>query len=193
MRVAQRQGVRSVRWTAKRFWRLVGQNFFVGRRVELIEGVLFEMAAQNNPHAQSVELTRDALTRAFGPNYWVRAQMSLDLTPHSVPDPDLAVVQGTVRGTASTPTTALLIVEVSETTLWHDRHLKGGVYARVGIPDYWIVNLRRRRLEVWRNPVPDPAARFGHRYADRTFLSPTDAISPLALPQARVAVADLLP
>jgi Uma2 family endonuclease len=189
------RGVKRYRWTAKEYYRLSANGFFRGKRVELIEGVIYEMAAQLNFHAISIALTEDALRAAFGPGYWVRVQMSLDLTPYSVPDPDLAVILGTPRSnvTRSNPTSALHIVEVSETTVSYDRRHKGSLYAKVGIADYWIVNLKRRELEVRRNPVADATARFGARYNQRVILLPGDTISPLAAPQAKIAVADLLP
>ena len=157
--------------------------------------MIYEKAAQLNYHALSIKLTEDALNATFGPNYWVRVQMSLDLTPYSVPDPDLAAILGGPRShvTKSNPTSALLIVEVSETTVSYDRRFKGSLYAKVGIADYWIVNLKRRELEVRRNPAADPTARFGSRYNQRLILLPGDTVSPLAAPQAKIAVADLLP
>jgi Uma2 family endonuclease len=86
----------------------------------------------------------------------------------------------------------VLIVEVSDTTLSYDRRRKGSLYARAGVADYWIVNLVHRRVEVYRAPVPDANRPYGHRYSSRADLTPPAAIAPLALPQAAVAVADLL-
>jgi Uma2 family endonuclease len=195
MNVRERTGVRRRPWTAKEYYRLDRLGFFLGQRVELIEGEIVLVSPQHNPHAASITLTSDVLRALFGPNFWVRVQMTLDLTPYSVPDPDVAVVPGTPRTWAgmANPTTALLLVESSLTTLSYDRNRKGSLYARVNIADYWILNLRRRVLEVYRNPVPDPARRFGFGYADVTVLSPQDYVTPLALPTARILVADLLP
>jgi Uma2 family endonuclease len=86
-----------------------------------------------------------------------------------------------------------LIVEVSETTLRYDRYRKASLYARVGIQDYWIVNLVHQQLEVRRRPVPDNSQRYGFAYGDRTILKPNEHVSPLAMPQAKILVADLLP
>src|SRR5947209_7577198 len=148
---------RPLRWTREDYYRLCEAEWFQGRRVQLINGEIIEMPAQKNYHAVAVALSDDALTAAFGPGFWVRVQMSLDLSPLSVPDPDLAVVPGTPRSytTASNPTTGLLVVEVSETTLAYDRNHKAGLYAAAGIADYWIVNLVGRQLEVHRDPVAD--------------------------------------
>src|SRR5262249_26853912 len=105
------------------------------------------------------------------------------------------VVLGSPRGArpGHIATSALLVVEIGDSTLREDRTTMASLYAAGGITDYWIVNLVQRQLEVYRNRTADPAARFGWSYADRTILDPGDFASPLALPQARVAVDDLLP
>lgn len=69
----------------------------------------------------------------------------------------------------------------------------GSLYARAGIADYWIVNIPDRRVEVYREPVPDGAAPFGWRYGRTLALGPDERVSPLAAPEAAVTVADLLP
>jgi Uma2 family endonuclease len=194
MAVGQQVGPRRRLWTRHEFYRLVDLNFFRGQRVELIEGELVQMPAQKNVHLATICLVAEALRSAFGPGYWVRPQGSLDLSPLSVPDPDVAVVPGSPKGCSTdNPTTALLIVEVSDTTLRYDRGRKASLYARAGIADYWIVNLVHRQLEVRRNPVPDSRQRYGFRYSSRTILAPSDFVMPLAAPQAQIAVADLLP
>jgi Uma2 family endonuclease len=186
---------RPYRWTRDEYYKLCEADWFQDRRVQLIDGEVIQMSAQKNEHGISIDNTRDPLVAIFGPNFWVRTQMCLDLSPYSVPDPDLAVVPGPRSSYAgkSVPTSALLVVEVSETTLWYDRNRKANLYAAAGISDYWIINLVDRQVEVYRDPVADPSAPFGYRYASRTILDPGDTVSPLALPTATVAVADLLP
>jgi Uma2 family endonuclease len=177
------------------FYRMVEMAGHDRLRVELIDGEVFEMPPQKNWHALGVSLTQDVLTALFGPNFWVRAQASLDLSPYSVPDPDIAVVPGSIRQwiQEENPTTALLIVEVSDTTLAYDRGRKASLYAASGIADYWILNLEDRQLEVHRQPQPDASQHFGHGYGQRIVLGPTDRIAPLALPGSEVTVGDLLP
>ena len=85
------------------------------------------------------------------------------------------------------------MVEVAEASLAYDRGDKGSLYARSGVPDYWIVNLVDRILEVYRDPGPDATAPYGWRYRAIERLSPGAVVSPLALPSVRLAVADLLP
>ncbi len=181
---------------ATNFSRCSNVGWFQGQRVALIDGEVVEMPAQRDYHGAAITLTMDALRLAFGQGFWVRNQMSLDLSPRSVPDPDLAVVPGSPRGitaATATPTSALLIVEVAETTLAYDRIHKSSLYAAAGIADYWIVNLVQRQLEFYRDPIADSTQLFGFRYGSRTILDPPDTVSPLAAPQASIAVADLLP
>jgi Uma2 family endonuclease len=185
---------RPLRWTREDYYRLCEAEWFQGRRVELIDGEIIEMPAQHNTHGAAITLTADALRAAFGAGFWVRVQMSLDLSPRSVPDPDLAVVPGSPRGAGrSNPTTALLVVEVSESTLALDLNAKASLYAAAGIADYWIVNLVDRQLEVYRDPRPDATRLHGFGHASRTILDPSDTVSPLSAPQASISVADLLP
>lgn len=186
---------RTIRWTKDEFYRLVEQGYFQDRRVELIDGEIVVMPAQKNFHAVAIELTAQALRQAFGPTHWVRVQNSLDLSPFSVLDPDLAVVPGQPRDypTADNPSSALLVVEVSDTTLAYDRGKKASIYAISAIADYWIVNLVNRQLEVHRDPVPDPSLPLGHRYGKRVILDLGDEVSPLVLPHVRIRVSDLLP
>src|SRR4051794_14358178 len=129
MAVGQKAGVWRHLWTAKQYYKLLDHGFFQEGRVELIEGVLVHMPAQKNFHFLSIDLTRMALEAAFGAGHWVRAQASLDLSPLSIPDPDIAVVPGNPRDYKSdaNPTTALLIVEVADTTLGYDRHRKASL------------------------------------------------------------------
>jgi Uma2 family endonuclease len=183
------------RWTREDYYRLCEAEWFLGRRVQLIGGEIIEYPPSSNWHAAAVTLTGDALRLAFGPGYWVRVKGSLALSPCSVPDPALAVVPGTPRDhrTQEIATSALLVVEVSDTTLHYDRTHKASLYAAASIADYWIVNLVQRQLEVYRDPVADATQVFGFRYANRTILDPADAVTPLAAPQARVTVADLFP
>ena len=130
-------GLKPFRWTAEEFYLALDAGAFIDRRVQLIDGEILEMASMKNLHALGVAFVDDVLSREFGPGYWVRVQMSLDLSPHSVPDPDIAVIVGGMRSHRGTnnPTTALLLVEVSDTTLRYDRRVKKRLYAASAIDD----------------------------------------------------------
>src|SRR6185437_12171602 len=104
------------------------------------------------------------------------------------PEPDFAILPGSPESQRDHPTTALLVIEISDSTLAHDRR-KANIYAARSIPEYWILNLAARQLEVHRNPEPAPDAPFGARYASRTILSADQIIQAqsLPLPPAQVA------
>ncbi len=192
--VRSRAGARARRFNKGEYYRLGELGFFQGQRVELIEGRLMVLSPQGPTHSAIVDQVARALESIFGPGHWVRRQYPLDLGQTTEPEPDVSVVQGTLQQFMNNhPTSAVLLVEVSDTTLSYDRRRKGSLYARAGIDDYWIVNLRRRRLEVYRAPIPDATRPHGHRYSSRTDLLPPAFVSPLALPAASVGVAALLP
>jgi len=90
------------------------------------------------------------------------------------------------------PATAPLIVEVADSSLRLDRRFKAGLYARAGLPEYWIVNLLDGTLEVHREPVPVPDSAFGARDVSVETLRPPAVVSPLAVSHVAIAVAELV-
>ena len=153
------------------------------------------MAPQMDLHFGMIELAGKVLSRVFGDEYWVRQQGPLRIGSYSGPEPDLAVVRGAPRDYIGKghPANALLVVEIGVTTLSFDRGLKANLYARAGVADYWIVNLVDKVVEVYRSPVPDPAARLKHRYASVETFAPPSTVSPLAAPASAIPLAELLP
>ena len=179
-------------WTRDEYYKMGELGLFDGKRVELIEGQVIEMSPIGSPHRTAVTLTGDTLREAFGAGWFVQIQSPLNLGEKSDPEPDVAVIAGNVRDYTHThPTTAALVVEVADTSLDYDRKVKGSLYAKAGLEDYWILNLLARHLEVYREPVGDAQGRFS--YASITTLKATDTIAPLAKPDVGIAVADLLP
>ena len=189
-----RSRVGARRWTKSEYYQMAEAGFFAGQRVELLEGQVVVLSPQNPQHWAATDQVRDVLTRHFGAGYHVRMQGPIDLGQTTEPEPDVCVVAGTRDDFARVhPTTAALIVEVSDWTLSYDRRRKGSLYARAGTADYWIINLRARQLEVYRAPVVDATRPYGHRYSSRLDLLPGMTVSPLAIPQVVIAVTDLLP
>jgi Uma2 family endonuclease len=185
--------IQTKRWTRQEYDRLAEAGILAPEeRVQLLEGEILTMTPLNSPHSAAIGLVDTALRQIFGPAHWIRIQLPLIVDPDSEPEPDVAVVTGSPREYVKEhPHTALLVVEVADTTLSLDRDRKARIYALAGIPEYWIVNLTERCLEVYRDPVTPP----GHpaSYRSSKTLSPSDCIAPLAAPSASVAVADLLP
>ncbi len=165
-------------------------------RVELIEGEIVQKMPQNSPHSTAISLTQDALRLAFPVGFVVRPQLPLSVGDLSQPEPDLAVVAGSARDYSRTQpdaADAVLVVEISDSTLLPDQTTKAALYARAGVRDYWIVNLPERLLEVHRLPSLMDDAPLGHGYRDITRLTEAETIAPLAAPGSPLAVADLLP
>ena len=180
-------------WTCAEFHGLGDQGYFEGKRAMLIDGVILEQGPMNPPHAMAISLTADALRTAFGQGWYIRQQLPLVLGLRTDPEPDVAVVQGTARDYTTHPTTAMLAVEVSDTTLSFDQNEKASLYAAGGIADYWVLDVNGRQLLIFRNPHPDASAKHGHSYdAPQTFV-PGQSVAPLAASGSPVAVADLLP
>lgn len=168
--------------------------FQPGERLELLDGILVVREPQGTPHATAIRLAVNALRAVFGTGWLVDAQLPVALDDDSEPEPDVAVVPGGARDYRRThPTHPVLIVEVAETSLAIDRSFKAGLYARAHVTDYWIVNLIDNVIEVYREPVASQTSPYGWRYASVVLARPPDAITPLASPHARIAVADLLP
>jgi Uma2 family endonuclease len=184
---------RNLLWTVDQFHYLGDLGVFEGRRAMLIDGVIVEEGPMNPPHAVALELSEDAIRAAFGPGWRVRVQMPLVLGQSTDPEPDIAVVAGSARGSTAHPTTAALVIEVSDTSLGYDTTLKRDSYAAGGIADYWVLDVNARQALIFRDPQPDPNAPRGARYVTHFVRSKTDTISPLAVPVTSIRVVDMLP
>ena len=145
------------------------------------------MTPEGTAHTTGMHLVADCLRQEFGSGFFVRIQNPLAVDEYSEPEPDVAVVTGTVRDYRHAhPTSAVLVVEVSAESLQHDRTVKQRLYARAGIPEYWILAIPDARLEVYRDPDEDG-------YCSVTRDAAGESVAPLARPDARIAVDDLLP
>jgi Uma2 family endonuclease len=183
------------RWRRVEYERLVDRGVFEpGDRVELIDGLLLVSEPQSSLHYTAIMLVEQALARAFGEGWSVRTQAPIALDDASEPEPDVAVVRGGVRDfSASHPIDPVLVVEVAVSSLAFDREHKASLYARGGRPEYWIVNLIDRVVEVRREPAREPSAPYGWDYAFVDVLGSTERVSALAAPTIQIPVSDLLP
>ena len=176
--------------TSERYWQLVEDGVIrPDDRVELLEGVIVSMSPQNPPHAFAVAKLTRILTEAVGDEASIRVQLPLNLGKLSTPEPDLAVVAGRHEDYAAVhPTSALLAIEVADSSLLQDRLTKGPIYAAAGIGEYWLVNLRDRCVEVHRDPD-----REQRRYTTRQILTSEERLEPAALPRVSIPIAEILP
>jgi len=188
--------IRTRRWSRVEYNKLIEEDIFQpGERLELLAGQLVVREPQGTPHATGIRLVTRALRDVFQAGTWiVDMQLPVALDEESEPEPDVTVTAGDPRDfLPSHPARPVLVVEVAESSLALDREEKGSLYARAHVPEYWILNLRDRALEVYREPHPDPSSPHGWAYRSRQSLAAGEHVTPSAAPATRIAVANLLP
>lgn len=143
------------------FDRLVGLGMFEGEKVELLYGRLVRMSPRGERHAFSITRLTERLVSGLASRAQVRVQLPFAASDESEPEPDVAVV---ARGDYldGHPRRAFLVIEVAQTSADEDRRIKGALYASAGVPEYWLVNLAERVVEVFREPTGG-----GYRQATR--------------------------
>jgi Uma2 family endonuclease len=160
-------------------------------RVELVDGQILAMSPQGPLHSALVSRIVGLLVELFPRDeYCVRPQSTLVLGEDEALEPDIAVVAGPCEDhERELPRSALLVVEVSDTSLAFDRGHKAEVYARAGVPEYWIADVRGGTVEVRRDP-----STAGYKAV--RILQPADELHPKTLqgrPGRRLHAAELLP
>jgi Uma2 family endonuclease len=178
------------RFRAADFYRMVETGILAeDDRVELLGGQVVQMSPINPLHAAATERAGDRLVAGVAGRAMVRRQNPLDLGEWDAPQPDLAVVRPRADYyEAGHPTAGdvLLVVEVAVSSLAYDQDTKAARYAAAGVQEVWVVNLPERVLEVYRDPGPSG-------YRNRQAHGRETAVAPLAFPELKLAVADLLP
>jgi Uma2 family endonuclease len=171
-----------MRWTRADFQAAHEAGVFAGRRVQLVDGEIIEMAAMKKPHALALTRVRDALLPQLPAGGQLHQQVPISLWTNGPadgdPEPDGLVLDGDER--------PVLVIEISDTTLRLDLGGKAAFYARAAVPEYWVLDLTARRLHVHTGPSADGGWQLVRRLdADATVVLPW---SGWPLP-----IADLLP
>jgi Uma2 family endonuclease len=165
--------------------RLVELGAFEGERLELLYGCLVTRSRPSPLDARAItELTR-SFVLALGGRALVNPQLPFAAANESEPEPDLAVVPSG-NYLDEHPSRAHLIIEVAGDSLRDDRIVKGRLYAESGVPEYWLVDVEARRVEVYRHP--DAGA-----YTEQSVHGRDASLSPLAFPDVILRVEDFLP
>jgi Uma2 family endonuclease len=128
--------------------KIVASGALEGQRVELLDGVLVEMSPQSPARAKLIERLMDHFLVARMP---LRVQMPIEVAPNSEPEPDLALL-AEKPAPSRHPRTALHVIEVAVSSHVTDRDTKGVLYARAGIPTYWLIDAPARTVEVYSEP-----------------------------------------
>ena len=137
-------------------------------RVQLIDGYIVAMNPIGPPHAFVVTRMTELLMRLLPAECHCRVQQPITLSA-SEPEPDVVVARGRTDNFKTRHPSAsdvALVVEVADSSVAFDRGEKAKMYALDGIPEYWIVSLTDRTVEVHRSPSTandDTPARYAKR------------------------------
>jgi Uma2 family endonuclease len=123
-------------------------------RVELIEGEIVAMAPIGNPHGYVVDQLTDRLGALAHGRAPLRVQGALRLSNRTELQPDLSLLRPPseqYRQRQASASDALLVIEVSDTTLRKDLRVNIPLYARHGVPEVWIIDLEKNRVHFYRS------------------------------------------
>ncbi|MBI4474962.1 MAG: Uma2 family endonuclease [Acidobacteria bacterium] len=157
-------------------------------RVELIDGEIVKMSNPGRRHVACTNRTTKAFIKAFDDRAIVSIQNPFVLDIYNEPKPDVVVAEPRddfYESIEISAQHALLVVEIADTTLSKDRKRKLPHYARLGIPEFWIEDVKHRLLLVYRDPVDND-------YRVSLTFRPGETVSPLAFPDIVFKVEDLL-
>jgi len=159
-------------------------------RTELIAGQITLMAAKGTPHVTALRLLGNALNALLAEHpIFVSTQDPIQLDDFSEPEPDLAIIKGTVLDYGEhhpRPEQVYLVVEVADSTLKQDCEIKDKLYAQAGITEYWVLDLRNRQLHIFQKPTSTG-------YTRHLILSEPNQIAPLAFPNLTLSLTSILP
>jgi Uma2 family endonuclease len=175
-------------WTVEEYHRMLSAGILAeDERVELLSGQILEMSPQEPPHSATNRRTSRYLDRLLAEIADVRTQLPITLRPDSEPEPDIAIVRLDAKEYADHHPSVPEIfwaIEISDTTLRKDRQQKALIYARAGILEYWVLDIKNRLAYIFRNPSAD-----GYRWEQQ--LTPGDSICPVAFPSLEIALTEL--
>jgi Uma2 family endonuclease len=175
------------KWTVDEYHHMIAAGILGDRRVELLKGEIVEIPPEGEPHAYFSSTAGEYLMRLLGDRAMVRPDKPITLPNLSEPEPDLAIVQRLGLEYLQHhpyPENIFWLIEYSDSSLEKDLDIKSTVYAEVGIPEYWVVNLRKRHLVVFRDPQD------GKYRLKSTLMGGT--IYPLAFPDLPVSISSII-
>ncbi len=177
-------------WTVEDYHRMADTGILDdSERVELLEGKIIRMSAKGTAHRSAVGRTYKLLEKRLGNQAWISIQDPVKLNERSEPEPDVAIVQIDSLDYADhhpTPSEVYLIIEVADSSLKFDCETKGKAYAQAAITDYWVLDIVKRQLYVFRQPNEEG-------YQSKVILAENGIISPLQFPDLQIGVLEILP
>jgi Uma2 family endonuclease len=157
-------------------------------RIELLNGRIIEMPPIGPRHSYVVVGLNARMQRMFRDRAVIMVRAPIRLDRFSEPQPDVLIVRGPLEQYAdrhARPEDTLLVVEVAESTLRYDRGEKLRAYARMGIAEYWIVDIAHERLHAFTEPD-------GERYRSEVVVERGGRIALRAYPDDFIALDDIL-
>ena len=179
------------RWTVEACNRLMELDLIKGHN-EVLDGEIICKMGQNPAHSNALKRLLRVLSSLFGLDLvWIQSPITLPAPDniYNEPEPDVAVTRASEEAYTDRhpgPADLHLVVEVSDTTLRTDQIVKSALYARAGIPEYWILDLNARQLHIHREPA-------NGEYAVVTVHTETETVHLTAHPGASIAIAEILP
>lgn len=177
----------AAKWTIDEYHQMIEAGILSDRKVELLQGEIVEMPPEGEPHAYCSHEASQYLAQLLGSRATIRQAKPITLPNNSEPEPDIAIVQPLGREYREHhpyPENIFWLIEYANSSLEKDLDKKSKIYAEVGISEYWIVNIKKSHLLVFRNPDDG-------EYATKFTLT-TGEIQPLTFPDLYIAVEQII-
>lgn len=179
--------ITAVKWTVDDYHRMINAGILQDRRVELLRGVIVEMAPEGTPHTYFSDRFANQLRNLLAGKAQIREGRPITLPNDSEPEPDVAIVQpldDVYLEHHPYPENIFWLVEYSNSSLTKDLEAKTKIYAESAIHEYWVVDLRNCRLVVFHSPVES-------EYQQKITLT-NGTVTPLAFPDVDIEVTRLM-
>ncbi|MBO1069146.1 MAG: Uma2 family endonuclease [Dolichospermum sp. DEX189] len=177
-------------WTVEEYHRMNEAGIFVpDERVELLEGRIIWMIAKGTAHRSAVGRIDRLLQDCLKNRALICVQDPVKLNDRSEPEPDISVVKIDPLDYADhhpIPSEVYLIIEVADSSLKLDCETKAKAYALAGIKDYWVLDVVKRELHIFRNPTQTG-------YENQVIIGEDETVSPLEFPDLQIRLSDMLP
>jgi Uma2 family endonuclease len=177
-------------WTVEEYHRMNEAGIFApDERVELLEGRIIWMIAKGTAHRSAVGRIDRLLQDCLKNQALICVQDPVKLNDRSEPEPDISVVKIDPLDYADhhpTPSEVYLIIEVADSSLKLDCETKAQAYSLAGIKDYWVLDVVKRELHIFRNPTQNG-------YESQVIIMETATVSPLEFPDLQIRLSDMLP
>ena len=177
-------------WTVEEYHRMAEAGIFApDERVELLEGRIIWMIAKGIAHRSAVGRIDRLLQDCLKNRALICVQDPVKLNDRSEPESDISVVKIDPLDYADhhpTPSEVYLIIEVADSSLKFDCEIKAQAYSLAGIKDYWVLDVVKRELYIFRKPTQTG-------YESQVIVGENKTVSPLEFPDLQIRLSEMLP